>query len=239
LDFTFTILFTLTILLFLLFKKRKKNEKINFNKLILITLCVLLLSKIFFFLFGTITSFATAYFFEKKYEAKVVKYEYTDGDSESEPTKIAIVEFKNEQNKIVQKSIGYGTSHPIEIGKTIKITYKEGDKYFTNMNLGEQKLIVSIVVIFFVIFAMMMVVITLYSLDKDLYLIYKTAAKATFYFIIPTLILSLLYAIISSIWESYQGKSNEISIWALGFCCFFCLTLISVLIGYFRILFKK
>lgn len=235
----YTILFTLIILVLLLFKKKKNNGKTNFNKLILITLGILLVSKIFFFLSGSIISFASAYFFEKKYEAKVVKYEYTDGDSDSEPTKIAIVEFKNEQNKIVQKSIGYGTSHPIEIGKTIKITYKEGDKYFTNMNLGEQKLIVSFVVIFFVVFAMIMIVIILYSLDKDLYLILKIAKKITIYFILPTAILSLLYPISSVIWESYQGKRNDLSIWALGFCCFFCLTLISVLIGYFRILFKK
>lgn len=195
----YSIIFTLIILLLLFLKKRKKGEKIDFYTFLWATLGTLLISGVFFFLSGRIVSFANAFLFDKKYEAKVVKYDYTDGDSESPPTRITIVEFKNEQNKTIQKSIGYGTSHPIEIGKTITITYKEGDKYFTNMNLGEQKLIVSFVVVFFIIFTIGMIIITLFALDKDLYLILKIAKDFVKYFIIPGALLSLLYPLSSAI----------------------------------------
>lgn len=235
----YSIIFTLIILLLLFLKKRKKGEKIDFHTFLWATLGTLLISGVFFFLSERIVSFANAFLFDKKYEAKVVKYDYMEGDSESAPTRITIVEFKNEQNKTIQKSIGYGTSHPIEIGKTITITYKEGDKYFTNMNLGEQKLIVSFVLIFFVIFTIGMIIITLFALDKDLYLILKIAKDFVKYFIIPGALLSLLYPLSSAIWETYQGQRDDLSVWALGFSSFFVLLLTLVFFGYFRMLFKK
>ena len=99
----YSIIFTLIILLLLFLKKRKKGEKIDFHTFLWATLGTLLISGVFFFLSGSIFSFASAYLFDKKYEAKVVKYDYTEGDSESPPTRITIVEFKNEQNKTIQK----------------------------------------------------------------------------------------------------------------------------------------
>lgn len=233
----YTLIFTAIIVVLLILKKKGAN--ISITRLILPTLATLVISGLFFFLAGIVGQSAYAYLFEKKYDAKVVKYDYTDGDSESDAVPIAIVEFKNDQNQTIQKSIGYGTSHPIELGKTIKISYKEGDKYIKNMDFWEQKLIVSIVLLFFFIFTIAIVGITLYALNLDISFIWTIVMGFMMYIVFPGAILFFIIVLSWVIWEYFQGKRDDIPIWALGICSLFVIFLIPALIGYLKMLFEK
>lgn len=235
----YTLIFTTIIVILLLVKKKKARENISISRLILPTLATLFVSGMFFFLAGMVGSSVYAYFFEKKYDAKVVKYDYTDGDSESDPVPIAVVEFKNDQNQTIQKSIGYGTSYPIELGKTIKISYKEGDKHIKNMNFWEQKLIVSIVLLFFSIFTLAIVGITLYALNRNISFIWTIVMGFMVYIVFPGAILFFIIVLSRVIWEYFQGKRDDMPIWALGICSLFVTFLIPALIGYFKVVFEK
>lgn len=222
----YTLIFTAIIVVLLIIKKKKTGANISITRLILPTLAILVISGMFFFLAGIVGQSAYAYFFEKKYDAKVVRYEYTDGDSESDPVPIAIVEFKNDKNQTIQKSIGYGASHPIELGKTIKVSYKEGDKYIKNMSFWEQKLIVSLILVFFFIFTIAIVGITLYALNRDISFIWTIVMGFMMYIVFPG---AMLFFIIVLSWV----------IWALGICSLFVTILIPALIGYCKTLFEK
>lgn len=235
----YTLIFTVIIVILLVLKKKKAAENISINGLILPTVATLVISGMFFFLAGIVGQSAYAYFFEKKYDAKVVKYDYTEGDSESEPTPIAVVEFKNDRNQIIQKSIGYGTSHPVELGKTIKISYKEGDKNIKNMSFWEQKLIVSLVLFFFFIFTIATLGITFYVLGRDISFIWKIAMGFMMYIVFPGAMLFFIIVLSWVIWEYFQGKRDDTPIWALGICSLFVTFLIPALLGYFKILFEK
>jgi len=235
----YTLIFTAIIVVLLVIKKKKKGANISITRLILPTLATLVISGMFFFLAGIVGQSAYAYLFEKKYNAKVVKYDYTDGDSESDAVPIAIVEFKNDKNQTIQKSIGYGASHPIELGKTIKVSYKEGDKYIKNMSFWEQKLIVSIVLLFFFIFTIAIVGITLYALNRDISFIWTIVMGFMMYIVFPGAMLFFIIVLSWVIWEYFQGKRDDMPIWALGICSLFVIFLIPALIGYLKMLFEK
>ncbi|KPH12508.1 hypothetical protein [Chryseobacterium sp. ERMR1:04] len=235
----YTLIFTAIIIILLVIKKKKKGASISITGLILPTLAILFISGMFFFLAGIVGQSTYAYFFEKKYDAKVVRYEYTDGDSESDPVPIAIVEFKNDQNQTIQKSIGYGASHPIEIGKTIKVSYKEGDKYIKNMSFWEQKLIVSLVLIFFFIFTIAIIGITMYALNRDISFIGAIIMGFVIYVVFPGAMLFFIIILSWVMWEYFQGRKDDMPIWALGICSLFVTLLIPALIGYCKTLFEK
>ncbi|ANF51298.1 hypothetical protein A0O34_12605 [Chryseobacterium glaciei] len=235
----YTLIFTAIIIILIVIKKKKAGANISITGLILPMLATLVISGMFFFLAGIVGQSAYAYFFEKKYDAKVVRYEYTDGDSESDAVPIAIVEFKNDKNQTIQKSIGYGASHPIELGKTIKVSYKEGDKYIKNMSFWEQKLIVSLVLIFFFIFTIAIAGITLYALNRDISFIWTIVMGFMMYIVFPGAMLFFIIVLSWVIWEYFQGKRDDMPIWALGICSLFVTFLIPALFGYFKMLFEK
>ncbi|WP_326980923.1 hypothetical protein VUJ46_11430 [Chryseobacterium sp. MYb264] len=235
----YTLIFTSIIVALLVIKKKKARENISISQFFLPILAILFVSGIFFFLAGIVGRSAYAYLFEKKYDAKVVKYDYTTGDSESDPVPIAIVEFKNDKNETIQKSIGYGTSHPIERGKTIKISYKEGDKHIKNMNFGDQKLIVSIVLLFFSIFSFAILGITLYAFGRDISFIWKIVIGFVMYILFPAAMLGFILVLSWVIWEYFEGKRDDTPIWALGVCSLFVTILVPALIGYIKMLFEK
>ncbi len=235
----YTLIFTLVILVLLFLKKRRKGDKVSASSFILPAVIVLFISSMFFFLGGIVGSAVYSYLFSKKYEAKVVKYDYTEGDSDSEPTAIAIVEFKNDQNKTLQKSIGYGTSYPIEIGKTITVSYKDGDKNVQNLSFGEQKLLAGIALVFFSVFTVAIVATVLYALDRDLSFIWKLVTGFITYFVFPGGMLFFIGILSWVIWEYFQGRKEDMPIWALGICSLFVTLLVPALIGYCKMLFTK
>nr|WP_314495139.1 hypothetical protein [uncultured Chryseobacterium sp.] len=235
----YPLIFTLIILVLLFLKKRRNGEKVSVVYFILPTLVVLLISSMFFFLGDIVGSTAYSYLFSKKYEAKVVKYDYTEGDADSGPNAIAVVEFKNDQNKTIQKSIGYGTSTPIEIGKTIKVSYQEGEKEVRNLSFGEQKLLTGIVLVFFLFFTVALVAVVFYALDRDLAWIWKLVAGLITYIVFPGAMLFFIGILSWVIWEYFQGRKDDMPIWALGICSLFVTLLIPALIGYFKMLFTR
>ncbi|MFC6268273.1 hypothetical protein [Frigoriflavimonas asaccharolytica] len=150
-----------------------------------------------------------------------------------------MVEFKNEHNQLLKKSTGYGTSHPIEIGKKIDVTYKEGSEYVRVMNFGEMKLMGSIVLFFFFVAAIGIVAIVLYVFDKDISFVGVLAFGFVIYVVFPLGMLSLLLILSKVILDYFSGIKDDISIFALGMCIFFVITIFFILIGYVNMLFGK
>ncbi|MCW3168593.1 hypothetical protein OMO38_08635 [Chryseobacterium sp. 09-1422] len=235
----YTIIFTTVILVLLYFKKRRKKQEISVKVFILPAIMILFVSSIFFFLGGRIVSTLYSSIFDKKYDAKVVKYDYTDGDSDSAPAAIAVVEFKNDKNQTLQKSIGYGTSHPVEIGKTIKISYHEGDRNVKNLSFSEMKLLIGIVSVFFTVFTIAMIAVIMHVLDRDLSVIWKIVGGIFIYLVIPGGMLFFIVALSWVMWEYLQGRKDDTPIWALGVCSLFVTLQIPALLGYFKMLFEK
>lgn len=235
----YPLIYTVIIIILLFQKKKKARENISITRFILPTLVILFISSMFFYLAGIVGQSAYAYLFEKKYDAKVVKYDYTDGDSDSDSVPIAVVEFKNDHNQTIQKPVSYGTSYPIELGKTIKVSYKEGDKKIKNMSFWEQKLIVSIILLFFSIFTIAIVGITLYAFNRDISFIWTIIMGFVMYLVFPGAMLFFIIILSWVIWEYFQGKRDDMPIWALGICSLFVTILIPSLLGYFKMLFEK
>lgn len=235
----YALIFTFAILVLLYFKKKRKGKLFTIAEFFLPALSALLIAGMFFSLGKIISNYTYDYFFEKKYDAKVVEYDYTDGDSESDSVPIAVVEFKNERNQLLKKSTGYGTSLPIEIGKTITVTYKEGSEVVRVMNFGEMKLIASIVLFFFLVAAIGIVAIVLYVLDKDISFVGVLAFAFVIYAVFPMGMLSLLIILSKVIIDYFTGKQDDISIFALGMCFFFVIMIFFSLIGYMNMLFGK
>ncbi|WP_435524777.1 hypothetical protein [Chryseobacterium indoltheticum] len=193
----------------------------------------------FIFLTEIVGTYTYAYFFGEKYHAKVVKYDYTEGDSDSEPTRIAIVEFKNKDNQTIQKSLGYSTSIPVELGKTILISYDEGDKNVKNLSFFEQKTISGLVIFFFAVFALAFTGILFYVLGRDISFIWRILMGFMMYIIFPCAMLFFIIVLSWVIWEYFEGRRDDMPIWALGICSLFVTLLIPALVSYFKMLFDK
>lgn len=235
----YTLIITAVILLLLFLKKRKNNSNTPIASLFLPTLATLFVVGIFVFLAEIVGTYSYAYFFGEKYQAKVVKYDIMEGDSDSGPTSIAVVEFKNNKNQTVQKSLGYGSSIPIELGKTILISYQEGDKHVKNLSFLEQKTITGIVLFFFLAFSLAFIGILLYALGRDITFIWTIVAGFFMYIVFPGAMLFFIGALSWVIWEYFQGRKDDMPIWALGICSLFVTILIPALLGYFKMLFEK
>lgn len=228
----YTAIFTAIILILFVLKKKEKHENISINSIVLKSVVTLCVTGIFIFLSEIIGTYTYDYFFAKKYNAKVVKYEYTDGDSDSGPVPIAIVEFKNDKNKILQKSTGYGTSHPIEIGKTIQVSYNEGDKYVRNLTFSEMKLMVFFVLFFFGIFSIIFVAVIMNALGKDLSVIWQLVSIILSYIVFPSFLLLFIVILSQVIWEYFYGKKNDIPILGLLISGVFLIILVTLFLGY-------
>lgn len=235
----YTLIISAIILVLLFLKNRRSRGNISAASFVLPTLATLFVVAMFIFLAEIVGTYTYAYPFGEKYQAKVVRYDYTEGDSESEPTSIAIVEFKNNKNQTVQKSLGYGTSIPIELGKTILISYDEGDKNVKNLSFWEQKTITGLVVFFFAVFALAFLGILLYTLGRDISFIWKILLGFVSYIVFPGAMLFFIVVLSWVIWEYFEGRRDDMPIWALGICSLFVTILIPALIGYFKMIFEK
>ncbi|MCX8532717.1 hypothetical protein [Chryseobacterium luquanense] len=233
----YTAIFTAIILI--LFVLKKKNENISFNSIVLRTVVTLCVTGIFIYLSEIIVTYTYDYFFAKKYEAKVVKYEYTEGDSDSGPVPIAIVEFKNDKNKILQKSTGYGTSHPIAIGKTIQISYNEGDKYVRNLTFSEMKLMVFFIIFFFGIFSIAFVAVVMNAFGKNLFVIWRLVSIILVYVVFPVFLLLFIVILSQVIWTYFYSEKNDVSILALLISGVFLIILVTLFLGYIANRFGK
>lgn len=193
----------------------------------------------FIFLAEIVATYSYAYCFGEKYRAKVVKYNDTNRSSDSEGTNIAVVEFKNDKNQTIQKPLGYGTSIPIELGKTIIISYENGDKHVKNLCFFEQKTITGLVIFFFAAFTLALLGIVLYVLGRDISFIWKIAGGFFMYIVFPGGMLFFIIALSWAIWEYFEGKKDDMPIWALGVCSLFVTLLIPAFIDYICMLFGR
>lgn len=235
----YTLIITAVILVLLFLRKKKNGIIFSASSVILPAFATLFVVGMFVFLAEIVGNYTYAYLFGEKYHAKVVKYDYTEGDSDSGSTSIAIVEFKTNKNQTVQKSLGYGTSLPIELGKTILISYEEGDKNVKNLSFLEQKTITGIVLFFFAVFSFAFLGIFLYALGRNISFIWTIVAAFFIYVVFPGGMLFFIIILSWVIWEYFQGRKEDMPIWALGICSPFVTLLIPALIGYFKTLFDR
>ncbi len=227
----YALIFTILIVFKLYQKKRKKNTRAS--SLIFPGIMIGFVSFFFFMLGEIIVSSAYSYAFDKKYEAKVISYQPLI------ETQIPVVEFKDDQNKTIQLPLDHGSSDPMAIGTVIQISYKEGDDEVKNLNFGEDKQLTGIVLVFFFIFSLAVLGIALYAFDRDISFIWKIIGSIFAYIIIPGAMLGFIIVFSWSIWEYFQGRKDDMPIWALGICSLFTTLLIPSLLGYFKIIFGE
>ncbi|WP_027387941.1 hypothetical protein [Chryseobacterium gregarium] len=229
----YALIFTILIISKLYQKKRKKNIQTSVSSLIFPGLMIGFVSFFFFMLGEIIVSSAYSSAFDKRYEAKVISYQPLT------ETQIPVVEFKGDQNKIIQLPLDYGSNDPMAIGTVIQVSYKEGNDEVKNLSFGEDKLLTGIVLVFFFIFSLAVLGIALYAFDRDISFIWKIIGGIFAYIVIPGAMLGFIIVFSWSIWEYFQGRKDDMPIWALGICSLFTTLLIPSLLGYFKLMFSK
>ncbi|MDH6250970.1 MFS family permease [Chryseobacterium sp. H1D6B] len=234
------IIFTALILFINYYRRKSKNggENLTLVSFIFPGMVVFAVSSLFFCLVALSSSSIISFLFEPKYEALVIEYVNTESDS-GDKSITTVVEFKDSHNQTIKKPLNYSTSDPVEIGKTIKIGYEDGDRSVTNLSFGTQKLIIFIVALFLFILSLAMVWIVLYSLGKDYSIIFKIGGGFLMYLVFPAAMLFFIGAMSWVIWEYFQGRRDDMPIWALGVCSLFVTLLIPAFLGYMKLLFSK
>lgn len=234
------LIFTAFILLVNYRKKRLRNDGTPVSPVSFIYpgIVVYVVSMLFFGLVSIAVSPVIHFFSGPKYEARVIAHEIMES-SDGDGTYTAIVEFKNDKNEWIRKPLNYGSSHPVEIGKTITISYQNGDHNVTNLSFGTQKLIVFIVALFLFILGLAMAWITLYSMGWDTSVILRIGLGFVLYFVFPAGMLFFIGVMSWVIWEYYQGKRDDTPVWVLGICSLFITLLIPSFLGYIKMLFTR
>lgn len=219
-------------------KKSKRHDTlIPPTSFIYPALVVFVVSCFFFGLVALIAHPVTAFFSASKYEAKVVDYDFTD--SSNNDTKTAVVEFRNDNNQTIKKPLNYGSSDPVEIGKTITIGYENGDQRVTNLSFETQLLPIFIISLFLFLLGLAMAWFLLYSLGLDYSIIFRIGMGFVMYLVFPAAMLFFIGAMSWVIWEYFQGRRNDMPIWALGICSLFVTLLIPAFFGYLKVIFTK
>ncbi|MCT2562582.1 hypothetical protein [Chryseobacterium herbae] len=233
------LIFTSFILLMNYGRKRSKqgSTSISLASFIYPGLVVFAVSSLFFGLVTFISYPVISFFSSPKYEAKVVEYDSTQ--SYGDETKKAVVEFRDDNNQLIKKPLNYGSSHPVEIGKTITVGYEDGDQSVTNLSFGTQLLPISIISLFLFLLGLAMAWILLYSLGKDYSIIFRIGIGFVMYLVFPAAVLFFIGILSWVIWEYFQGRRNDMPIWALGICSLFVTLLIPAFFGYLKVLFTK
>ncbi|MBT2623192.1 hypothetical protein [Chryseobacterium sp. ISL-6] len=216
-------------------KKKSKDEKISLLTVVFQGVVVYALSALFFGLVAMCSSTIGSLLFKTKYEARVVEHEA----SSSEDTYRAVVEFKDSNNLLIKKPLNYGGSDPVEIGKMITIGYENGDKTVTNLSFGTQKLVVGAVLLFFFVLGLAVSAIFLHAVGKDYSIVLRIALGFVVYIVFPLAMLFFIGVMSWVIWEYFQGKRDDMPIWALGICSLFVTILIPAFFGYMKMLFSK
>jgi hypothetical protein len=229
----YALIFTLLIVFKLYQKQRKKNSSTLLSSLIFRGFIIGFVSFFFFILGEIIISTAYSYVFDKKYKAKVISYNPVDD------TQRPVVEFKDDQSRTIQLPLGHSVNNPKVIGTVIQVSYKEGDKDVRNLSFGEDKLLAGILLACFFILSLAILGITLYTFDRDISFIWKIIGGIFAYLIIPGAMLGFIIAFCWAIWEYFQGKRDDMPIWALGVCSLFTTLLIPALLGYLKLLLGK
>lgn len=238
----FILLTPLVFTLFILFmnyrRKSQHDGKVSLASFIFPGIVVYVISSLFFGLVAMISSPVISFLSEPKYQAKVVGYE-TMESSDSDETRKAVVEFRNDKNQLIKKPLNYGSSDPVEMGKTITIGYEDGDQSVTNLSFGTQKLIIFTVALFLFLLGLAMAWILLYSLGKDYSIVFRIGMGFVGYLVFPAAMLFFIGVMSWVIWQYFQGKRNDMPIWALGICSLFVTLLIPAFLGYMKMLFSK
>lgn len=200
-------------------------------------LVVFVVSCFFFGLIALIANPVTAFFSAPRYEAKVVEYNFTDSDTND--TKTAVVAFRNDNNQMIKKPLNYGSSHPVEMGKTITIGYENGDQRVTNLSFETQLLPIFIISLFLFLLGLAMAWFLLYSLGLDYSIIFRIGMGFVMYLVFPAAMLFFIVVLSWVIWEYFQGRRNDMPVWALGICSLFVTVLVPAFFGYLKLLFTK
>lgn len=234
------LIFTVFILVANYRRKKLKNNgaPVSIGSFIYPGIVVYVVSSLFFGLVSIAVSPVIYFFSAPQYEARVVAHEVMDS-SDGEGTYTAVVTFKDDKNQLLRKPLNYGSSHPVEIGKTITIGYKNGDHNVTNLSFGTQKLIVFIVVLLLFVLGLPMAWITLYSLGWDTSVIFQIGLGFVIYLVFPAGMLFFIGILSWVIWEYFQGRKDDMPIWALGICSLFVTILIPAFLGYMKMLFTR
>ncbi|WP_131401669.1 hypothetical protein [Chryseobacterium sp. JM1] len=233
--------FIFTVFILFMNYRRKKSRQdgvpISLASFIYPGLVVFAVSSLFFGLVAMISHPIISFFSSPKYEAKVVDYDLMESDTDE--AKRAIVEFKDHKNQLIKKPLNYGSSHPVEIGEIITIGYEDGDQSVTNLSFGTQKLIVFIVSLFLFVLGLAMAWIILYSWGQDYSIIFRIGIGFVTYLVFPAAMLFFIGVMSWVIWEYFQGRRNDMPVWALGICSLFVTILIPAFFGYLKMLFTR
>lgn len=229
----FILLFTGVILYLFRQKKIRENKAYADTQLVVPGIAILVVSAIFFNLASTVGRFSYSYVFDSSYDATVVAYEDMSG------ARMPIVEFRNEENKLIRKPIGYGSSDPIKLGTHIKVSYKEGKKNVKVLSFSEQKVMVGLTTFFFFVSGLAMLGLVLYVLNRDISFIFKIGLGFVMFIVFPAGMLFFIGVLSWVIWEFLQGRRDDMPIWALGICSLFLTLLIPAFLGYIKMLTAK
>jgi hypothetical protein len=229
------LIFTAFVLFMNYRKKKSKDEKVSFITVVFQGVIVYALSALFFGLIAMSSSTVDSLLFKTKYEARVVEHE----TSSSENTYRAVVEFKDHNHLLIKKPLNYGGSDPVEIGRVITIGYENGDKSVTNLSFGTQKLVVGAVLLFLFVLGLAVTAIFLHALGRDYSVVIRIALGFVMYVVFPLAMLFFIGVMSWVIWEYFQGKREDMPIWALGICSLFVTILIPAFFGYLKMLFSK
>lgn len=230
------LVFTAFVLFMNYMKKRSKNEKISVPVIGFQGIIVYALFTLFLGLISISYSSIHSLLFDTKYKARVVEHEIVSSD---ENTFLPVVEFKDKTNQLIKKPLNYGGSDPVEIGKTITIGYKDGDEDVTNLSFRTQKLAVSAIVLFLFVLGLANAAIFLHALGRDYTIVLRIALGFVIYVVFPLAMLFFIGAMSWVIWEYFQGKRDDMPVWALGVCSLFVTILIPAFLGYMKMIFSK
>jgi hypothetical protein len=150
-----------------------------------------------------------------------------------------VVEFKDRNHLLIKKPLNYGGSDPVEIGRVITIGYENGDKSVTNLSFGTQKLVVGAVLLFLFVLGLAVTAIFLHALGRDYSVVIRIALGFVMSVVFPLAMLFFIGVMSWVIWEYFQGKREDMPIWALGICSLFVTILIPAFFGYLKMLFSK
>ncbi|MFP3597953.1 hypothetical protein [Chryseobacterium sp. SIMBA_029] len=238
----FILLTPLVFTLFILFmnyrRKSQHDETVSLASFIFPGIVVYAVSSLFFGLVAMISSPVISFLFDTKYQARVTEHKMMPA-SDGESTYTAVVEFKNDKNQQIKKNLNYSSSEPVEVGEIIKIGYKDGDETVTNLSFETQKLIIFAVTLFLFVLGLAMAWILLYSLGKDYSIVFRIGMGFVVYLVFPAAMLFFIGVMSWVIWEYFQGKRNDMPIWALRICSLFVTLLIPAFLGYMKMLFSK
>ena len=180
-----------------------------------------------------------------RYEAIVVDYHshretesYRDANNRSSTREIMmhtpVVQFKGPADTMVVIESDISSSGKPTIGAAMTVVYNSGDKNAQEYSFSSALLMgVSFVVMF--IIAVLITGAAKYALGHSMSAYYEFAWAFGLRFLLPFMMLGFLVGMGTALWGYFNGNKDDLPLWAMLLCCFFCVVLFAALVPVYKI----